>query len=72
MKLRSVRECQLRGLLGHRTADFGDAVAYVDDGGLARCVEELSSVRGKKPRAFATNSEGIRLVKVARKKSGVV
>ena len=72
MKLRSVRECQLRGLLGHRTADFGDAVAYVDDGRLACSVKEFSSVRRKKPRAFAASGDGIRLVKVARKESGVV
>jgi hypothetical protein len=35
MKLRGVRESQLRGLFSHRSADFGNAVSDVDDRSLA-------------------------------------
>jgi hypothetical protein len=46
-------------------------VSDVDDCGLACSVEELATVRGKKPAAFATDGERERLLKVARKESGV-
>ncbi len=72
MKLRGVRESQLRGLLSHRSADLGNAVADVHDGCLACRVEELAPVRGKEPAAFATDGDRNRLLKVARKQSGVV
>src|SRR5208282_798877 len=72
VKLRSVRKRESRGLLGHRTADFGNAVADVDDRGLACCIEKFTSIRGKKPASFATDGHWDRLVKIARKKSGIV
>jgi hypothetical protein len=59
-------------LLGHRPANFRDAVANVDDRGLARRIKKFASVRGKKPAAFSTDGDRHRLVKIARKKSGVV
>jgi hypothetical protein len=62
---------EFRRLLGHGAAYFGNAVANVDDGGLACRIEKFASIRRKKPASFPTDGDGKRLVKTARKKSGV-
>lgn len=67
-----MRESKLQGLLGHRAADFGDAVADIDYCGLARRIEKLASIRRKKPAPFAADGDGKIPVKIARKKGGVV
>src|SRR5467141_3824961 len=46
MKLRSVRESDLRRLLGHGAADFGDSVTDTDNGGLAGRVKKAAAVGG--------------------------
>lgn len=58
MELRGVGEGELRGLFGHRSADFRNAVADVDDGGLAGSVEELAAICGVDPAAFAADRHG--------------
>ena len=67
MELGRVREGQLRRLFGHRPADFGDSVTYIDNRCLARRIEELASVRGKKPGTFAANGDGQIFLKITRK-----
>lgn len=71
MELRSMGKGELRGLLGHGAADFRDAVADVNDGGLAGGVQEPAAVGGEKPGAFAANSDGKGFAKIARKKRRV-
>src|SRR5690348_1644229 len=71
MKLGSVSEGELRSLLGHSAADFGHSMADVDHCRLASRVEKFASILGKEPAAFATDGERERLLKVARKESGV-
>src|SRR5271163_3901571 len=71
MELRGMGERQLRGLLAHGVADFGNAVANIDDGGLACGVEKFAAIGGKNPGAFAADGDGNRFVEVARKESGV-
>jgi hypothetical protein len=46
-------------------------MADVDHCRLTRSVEKFASILGKKPAAFATDGERERLLKVARKESGV-
>jgi hypothetical protein len=57
MKLRGVREGNLRGLFRHGAADFGDTVADADDGGLAGGVEVAAAARIGDPAAFAAHSD---------------
>jgi hypothetical protein len=40
-----VCEREFRGLVGHRPADFGNAVANVNHGRLARRIEKFASIR---------------------------
>jgi hypothetical protein len=72
MKLRSVREGQLRRLLGHGPPDFGNPVADANDGGLSSRIKEFPPIRGKKPRALTTNGHGKTFFKIARKDGVVV
>lgn len=57
MKLRSVREGNLRGLIRYRLPDFGDTVANADDGGLSGCVQQAPAVGGVNPAAFAAHGD---------------
>lgn len=59
-------EGELRGLRGHGAADFGDAMANIDDGGLARGIEESAPIGRKEAAAFSTDGGGERFVKMAR------
>ena len=70
MELRGVGEGDATRLFGHGTADFLDAVANADDGGLAGGVEVAAAVGGDDPAAFATDSDGIILAKIAGKERG--
>src|SRR5215475_11423218 len=72
MKLCGVRKSDLRSLLGHGFCDFPDAVTDVDDGSLAGCVEEFSTIGGDNPGAFATNGDRKRLLEIALEKRGRV
>jgi len=72
MKLRGVGEGDATRLLGHGAADFGDAVADADDGGLAGGVEVVAAVGGDDPAAFAADGDRIVLAKIAGKKRGGV
>lgn len=69
MELGRVRKGQLRRLFCHRPADFGDSVTYINNRGLARCIKEFASVRGKKPRTFAASGDGQIFLKITRKDS---
>lgn len=71
MKLGSVGESELRGLRGHGGGDFGYTMPDVDDGSLAGGVEEFAAVLREEPAPFATDGDGKRFAKVARKKGGV-
>lgn len=44
VKLGGVSKGELRGLFGHSAANFGDAVADVDNGGLAGSIQKLAAV----------------------------
>ena len=55
IELRRVRKSDLRSLLGHGLADFGDAMPDANNGRLAGRVEKASTVVGENPRAFAPN-----------------
>ena len=59
MKLRGVSEGELGGLLGHGLTNFGDAVTYADDCGLAARVEETAPTLIDYPAAFAAHGDGI-------------
>ena len=72
MKLRGVRESELRGLLSHRSADFGNTVPDIDDGSLACRIEEFAAIGRKEPAAFTPDGNRKILVKIARKEGGVV
>jgi len=52
VKLRGVRESDLRRLLGHDSANFSDAVTDTDNGGLPRSVEEAAAVGRDDPATF--------------------
>jgi hypothetical protein len=58
------------GLLGHGLADFGDAVADADDGGLAGGVEESAAIGGDDPGTFAAHGDRVILAKIAGKERG--
>ena len=68
MKLRGVSKCDLRSLPCHSFCDFLDAVADVDDGSLARCVEIFFTVGGDDPGTFTPYRGGERFLKVTWKK----
>ena len=70
MKLRGVRECDLRRLLGHRSPDFGDAMADADDRGLSGGVQQAPPVGGVDPAAFAANGDGEGLAQISGKERG--
>ena len=72
MELRSMRECELRGLLGHGAADFGDAVADVDDRGLACGIQKTAAIGRNNPAAFAAHGDGIILAEISRENAGVI
>ena len=71
MKLSGVCEGELRGLFCHGAADFGDAVADVDDRGLTGRVEKAAATLINNPAAFAADGEGIVYAEISRKQSGV-
>jgi len=66
-----MRKSNLRGLLSHGTADFGDAVANVDDGGLAAGVEETAATLVDDPAAIPAHGDGILFAEIAREEGGV-
>src|SRR5258708_16678261 len=68
MKLRSVRESDLRRLLGHGAADFGDSVTDTDNGGLAGSVEESAAAPVDDPATLPTNGNGIVFLEIAGEK----
>ena len=71
MELRGVREGQLRGLLGHGAADFGDAVADVYYRCLAAGVEVTTTILINDPAALAANNDGIVFAKISGEEGGV-
>jgi hypothetical protein len=71
VELRRVSESDLRRLLRHGAADFGDAVTDADDRGLARGVEKVAAVGGMNPAAFATHGDGEGLMKISREETCV-
>lgn len=72
MELRGVGEGDAIRLLGHSAADFGNAVADADDGGLAGGVEVAAAIGGDDPAAFTANGDRIVFAKIAGKKRGGV
>ena len=72
MELRGVGEGDAIGLFGHSAADFQDAVADADNGGLAGGVEVAAAVGGDDPATFAADGDGIIFAKIAGKKRGGV
>ena len=68
MKLRSVRESDLRRLLGHGAANFRDSVTDADDGGLAGSVKKAAAVGGDDPATLPTNGNGIGFLEIAGEK----
>jgi hypothetical protein len=71
MELCSVREGKLRGLLGHRPADFYDAVADVDYRGLAGGIEIAPAGVIDDPAAIASDCERVRFPKISGEEGGV-
>lgn len=71
MELRGMRESDLRGLLGHGAANFWNAVADADDGGLAGGVKKTAAIRGNDPAALAADGDRKRLFEIAGEKSAV-
>ena len=69
VKLRGVRESDLRRLLGHGPADFSDTVTDADNGGLPRGIEKSARVSSDDPAALPTNGNGIGLLEIAGEKS---
>jgi hypothetical protein len=69
VKLRGVREGDLRRLLGHGATDFRDTVADIDDGSLPGSVQEAASIGCDNPATFSTGRSGKRFLKVAGKES---
>jgi hypothetical protein len=69
VKLRSVRESDLRRLLGHGAADFGDTVTDTDYGSLARCVEESAAIGSDDPATFSARGNRKGLLEIAGEKS---
>src|SRR5882672_9384041 len=71
MKLRRVRKGDLRGLLGHGTADFLHAMADADHGSLPGSVQESTALFVDDPAAFAANSNGKSLFEITGKDSAM-
>ena len=71
MKLRGVREGDLRGLLGHGTADFCDAMADVDHRGLAGGIEVAAAGLINDPAAFTADGERVGFSEISREERGV-
>ncbi len=69
VKLRSMRESNLRRLLGHGAADFGDTVTDVDDRGLAGSVEKPAAIVSDNPATFPARGNRKVLVEMAGEKS---
>jgi len=65
VKLRSMREGDLRRLFRHRPPDFRNAVTDADDRGLARSIEIAPAALINDPAAFAARRDGIRLLEIA-------
>jgi hypothetical protein len=72
VELRGVREGELRGLFGHSTADFGNAVPDADYRGLPRRIEKTASALIDDPAAFAAHSNGIVFAKIPRERCGAI
>jgi len=72
VELRGVREGELRGLFGHSTADFGDAVPDADYRGLPRRIEKTAAALIDDPAAFAAHGNGIILAKIPRERCGAI
>ena len=72
MELRGVSEGELGRLLSHSLADFGDAVADADDGGLAACIEVAAPGLVDDPAAFAADREWILFAEISREERGVL
>ena len=72
MELRGVGKGDATRLLGHGAADFGDAVADADDGGLAGGVEVAAASGIDDPAALAADGDRIIFAKIAGKKRGRV
>ena len=64
-------ESELCGLLGHGSANFGDAVTDADNGGLPAGIEKTAAILIDKPAAFTANGDRIRFAKISRKERGV-
>src|SRR4030081_2681457 len=71
MKLRGVREGELRGLVGHGTADFCDAVAVVDYCGLAGGIEVAAAGLVDDPTALAADGDWVSISEISREERGV-
>ncbi len=71
MKLRGVREGELRGLLGHGAADFCDAMADVDYRGLAGGIEVAAAGLIDDPAAFTADGERVSFSEISREERGV-
>ena len=69
VKLRSVDECKLRGLRGHRGGDFRNTVADIDDRRRTRRVKISAPIRGEEPGSLAAHGEGEVFSKITREKS---
>jgi len=69
MKLRSMRKSDLRRLLGHGAADFGDSVTDADDSGLAGSVKKAAAVGRDDPATVPTNCNGIGFLEIAGEKA---
>jgi len=64
-----VRESDLRRLLRHGAADFGDTVTDTDYGGLAGSVEESAAVGRDDPATFSARGNRKGLLEIAGEKS---
>lgn len=71
MELGGVGKGELRGLLGHGAANFGDAVTDADDSGLPAGIEKEAAILIDEPAAFTANGDGIGLAKISREERGV-
>src|SRR6266849_2466570 len=71
MELRGVRKGNLRGLLGHGAADFLNAMADADYGGLPGRVQKSTALLVRNPAALAANGNGKSLFEIAGKDSVV-
>ncbi len=69
VKLRSVRESDLRRLLGHGAADFRDTVTDAHDRGLAGGVEEAAAVGSDDPATFPAKGNRKSLLEITGEKS---